>query len=439
VNPLRRTPRWPLVLLPALLAGLVLLLVVGGTSASQAGLPSTITFEPAIATLVAQVTTPTLAYEVAGLSGERSVSVAGSLYTITTRNSYQSEAISMATRYAYEQFAGLGLAVTYHDYVWSGNHWRNVAAEKPGVVDPGEIYLITAHLDDKPDGSLAPGADDNGSGSAAVLLAARLLAARHFAYTVRFVLFTGEEQGLHGSAAYAAECLARGEDIQGVVNLDMIGFNTGQPVYDAYARSGSAPGASESRQLAEVFSDVVGTYSLALVPRHIYTDVYPLRNGSDQWSFLSQGYPAILVIEDYAGHDFTPYYHSTGDTLSTLDLDYCADLTRAGVATLAHLGQLLSGGHVSGTVRALDTGHALSATIIVPAPAYGYTFTVPTGAGGAYSLSLPVGGYTLTVTSPGYYATPITGVWVITDAVTVQDVALAPWPRWYLPVVLRGD
>jgi Zn-dependent M28 family amino/carboxypeptidase len=256
---------------------------------------------------------------------------------------------------------------------------------------------------------------------------------------VRFVLFTGEEQGLRGSAAYAAECKARGEDIRGVVNLDMIGFNTGDPVYDTYALSGSGPGASESRQLAEVFSDVVGIYGLDLLPHPIYTNTYPLVGGSDQWSFLSQGYPAILVIEDYAGHDFTPYYHSISDTLSTLNLDYYADLTRAAVATLAHLGRLLPGGHVSGTVRALDTSLPLSgATVAALTPVYSATFTALSGAGGVYSLPLPVGGYTLTVTSPGYYATTVTGVWVITDAVTVQDVALAPWPRWYLPFILKA-
>jgi hypothetical protein len=51
-----------------------------------------------------------------------------------------------------------------------------------------------------------------------------------------------------------------------------------------------------------------------------------------------------------------------------------------------------------------------------------------------------VGGYTLTVGPPfGYYSMTITGVWVITDGVTVQDVALAPWPRWYLPLVLKAS
>jgi hypothetical protein len=437
-SPLHWTSRPLRVILPTLLASLTLLSVLGGiSSAAPVDLPESIAHDQVVAAIISQVATQTLEYELAGLTGERPVIVAGSLYTIATRNSYQTEAISMATRYAYEQFAGLGLVVTYHNYVWSGHQLRNVVAEKPGSVDPDEIYLITAHVDDLPEGSLAPGADDNGSGSVAVLMAARLLVPHRFAHTVRFVLFTGEEQGLRGSDVYAAYCQAHGENIRGVVNLDMIGYNTGEPVFDAYARSGSDPAAPESRQLANIYSDVVGIYDLDLVPRRIDINAYPLAWGSDQWSFLRRGYPAILVIEDYAGGDFTPHYHKTSDRLDTLDLKFFRDLTRAAVATIAHLGRPLPGGHLSGTVRALDTGQPLSATVGAFAPTYRYTFTAPTSAGGVYTLPLPVGGYTLTVWTPsGYYPTTITSVHIVTDTVNVQDVALEPWARLYLPWIL---
>jgi hypothetical protein len=322
-------------ILPMLLAGLILLLVLGGiASAAPTDPPGTISFDQAIATIISRVTTPTLEYELAGLTGERPVTVAGSLYTITTRNSCQTEPISMATRYAYEQFAALGLAVTYHDYVWNGQPLRNVVAEKPGLVDPAELYLITAHVDDLPEGPRAPGADDNGSGSVAVLVAARLLAPHDFAHTIRFVLFTGEEQGLRGSAAYAADCRARAENIRGVVNLDMIAYNSDEaPVIDLYASSDVAG----SLELTRIFSEAVGAYGLDLVPdRFARPYGYPIQC-SDQWSFLVQDYPAFLAIEDM--DDFTPHYHSVSDTLSTLDLAYYADFTRAAIATVAHLGR----------------------------------------------------------------------------------------------------
>jgi hypothetical protein len=424
------------VILSSLLACLSALLVLEGLSV---GAPprASIVHDQDIANIISQITTQTLAYELAGLTGERPVTIAGSLYTIATRNSYQTEAISMATRYVYEQLAADGLGVAYHHYVWDGNHWRNVAAEKPGAVDPDEIYLITAHVDDRPEGALAPGADDNGSGSIAVLMAARLLESHHFAHTLRFVLFTGEEYGLRGSAAYAADCAARGENIEGVLNLDMIGYNTGEPVFDVYARSGTEPGASESRQLADVISDVVGVYDLDLVPSRIDYDKYPLKYGSDQWSFLDQGYPAILVIEDW--DDFTPYYHKTSDRLSTLDLDYYADTTRAAIAAIAHLGQLLPEGHLSGTVHALDTGHPLSDTTVVAfCPAYQDVFTTVTDVNGAFFSTLPVGSYTITVRPPPprYRSAVVTDVLVITDTVAVRDIVLEPWPHlFYLPLI----
>jgi hypothetical protein len=347
----------------------------------------------------------------------------------------------MATRYAYEQLAVTGLTVTYQDYEYAGYPLRNVIAEKTGVVDPDQIYIIAAHMDAMPPGLLAPGADDNGSGSIAVLMAARLLAPHPLAYTVRFVLFTGEEQGLHGSDAYAGACAALGEDIRGVVNLDMIGYNTGEPVYDAYARSGIKPGAPESRQLADLFGDVVDAYALDLIPRRIDMDAYPLQNGSDQWSFLKRGYPAFLVIEDYAGHDFTPFYHTVSDTLSTINLDYYADLTRASIATVAHLGQLLPGRQYSGAVTDLETGYPLSgATVAVIVPTYAYTFTASTDASGTYSLPLPTGSYVITfsATYQHYYPDVITALIGVTPTIAVQDFALKPWPRLYLPVIIAN-
>jgi hypothetical protein len=419
-------------ILPVLLAGLALLIFSFTTAAAApASLPETVVYNPIVADIIAQVTTPTLAYELAGLTGERPVTVAGTAYTITTRNLLETESLLMATRYVYEQFSETGLDVTYHEYEWGDYRWRNVVAEKRGLVDAGEIYLITAHLDDMPEGPLAPGADDNASGSVAVMMAARLLATHSFAYTVRFVLFTGEEYGLLGSDAYAADCAARGERIRGAINLDMIGYNIGRPVYDVYALSGDDPGAPESRHLAELFSDVTALYDLDLVPRSMAIDFYPLVGGSDQWSFLDRGYPAILVSENFSGGEFNPHYHQISDTLSILDLDYCADLTRASIATMAHLAQVLPSddvGRLSGVVYDRATDQPISDTTVAAFwPTYHYTFTALTDAGGIYSMSLPAGGYALAALPPypEYYPAAVTVTIAVGGAVT-QNLALEP-------------
>ncbi len=325
------SPRLAQVVAAALLAGLVLLLFAAGLSQAATTSYPVVAYNPTIAGILSQVTTQTLSTDLAGLTGERPVLVGGTLYTITTRNSYETGVIT-ATQYAYEQLEALGLDVSYHEYTYGSYHWRNVVGEKPGQDDPDQIYLITAHIDDMPSGSIAPGADDNGSGSVAVLTAARLLASYDFDYTLRFVLFTGEEQGLLGSAAYAADAYAQGDDIRGVVNLDMIAYNS-DDVWgiDLWGKTDMI----ESLELTDLFAQVITEYSLGLAPERL--DVpsgFPLQN-SDQWYFLTHGYPAILAIEDWDDH--TIHYHEVSDTLSTLDLDYYADFTRAAVATIAHL------------------------------------------------------------------------------------------------------
>jgi len=389
-------------------------------------------YDPIVAEIITWVNTPTLAYDLAGLTGERPVVVAGSLYTIATRNSYQTEAISMATRYVYEQFASFGLPVAYHDYTYNTYHWRNVIAEKSGVISPSRIYVLTAHVDNMPEGALAPGADDNGSGSVAVLTAARLLAPYHFTHTLRFILFTGEEQGLRGSAAYAAECKARGEDVAGVINLDMIAYNsTYQPIIDLYAQTGM----TGSIELTHLFSNVIGVYELDLIPhRYDVSSGFPIQN-SDQWPFLQQGYPAFLAIEGL--DDMTPYYHTVGDTLETLDLAYYADYTRASIAAIVHLGGLLAG-ELAGAVHETDTGRPLEAVVEARASHHARPFTTSSTLTGAYTLSLPAGRYTVTVARPLYYPAVFTDVSLVAGTVTTHEAMLTPWPRLYLPVVIQA-
>jgi len=416
----------------------VLLLLIDATLAAAApsALPETIVYDPTVAAIIAQVTTPTLSHELAGLTGERLVSVGGISYTIATRNSFQATPIARATRYAREQLARTGLDVTYHHYDYSTHSLRNVVAEKPGLVDPDQIYMITAHIDDMPEGTLAPGADDNGSGSVAVLMAARLLAPYSFSYTIRFVLFTGEEQGLRGSDAYADDCYAAGDDIRGVVNLDMIAYNSTAkpaPIIDLCAYEG----VPDSLVLTRIFSDVIGVYDLDLIPERKTDDPFPIRY-SDQWRFLENGDPAILAIEDWDDH--TPHYHRTTDRLVTLDLDYYAASTQASIATIAHLAGLLPHGTLAGIVTAQEDGQPLAdITVYALTPEYAHTFTTRSAGGGAYALPLPADGVSVTTwaASPGYYAATPTDVWLTAGSVVTQDYALAHWPRFYLPLIVH--
>jgi hypothetical protein len=384
--------------------------------------------DPRVAVMMEQITASTLlAYERA-LTGEDAVIVGGELYTITTRHSYSGEPISRATRYAFEHFERLGLDVGFHSYTYSGHSLRNVVAERQGLRRPDEVYLITAHLDDMPPGPIAPGADDNASGSTAVLAAADLLRAIDFDCTLRFVLFTGEEQHLLGSAAYAADIAAAGDDVRGVLNLDMIGYNSDAlPIVDLHARSA----VFGSLDIAQTFSQVVGAYDLDLIPDILLNNY--LGDYSDNKSFWDRGYPAILAIED--SDDFTPHYHTIGDSLDTLDLDYYVEFVRAGIATFAHMG-CLSTGLLTGTVTSLNTGAPLPATVIASAldGAYG---TIAS-ADGQYTLTLPIFTFTVQANMPRYMPSAVTGVAILTEQSTVQHFALEPWPyEVFIPMVLK--
>lgn len=422
---------------PVLLAGLTLAICwVSVTTAARApaDLSGATSYNPLVADIISQVTTPTLEYELAGLTGERLVTVGGVSTTIASRWSLNPAAISMATQYAYEQLAATGLPVTYHNYTWGIYDLRNVVAEKPGQVDADQIYLITAHIDTIR--NEVPGADDDGSGCVTVLQAARLLASRHLAYTVRFVLFTGEEQYLRGSAAYAADCAARGEDIRGVVNLDMIAYNSDAVRAIDLGTDTSNP---ESIELAEVFSDTIGIYGLDLAP-HPFHDVRRVPC-SDDCSFTARGYPATLATEDW--DDFNPYYHTVSDRLAALDLDYYADLTQAAIATIAHLACPLPNddvGQLAGTVTDLETSQPLSGAVVAAFwPTYSYTFSTVTAADGTFTLPLPVANYTVTVTSRSHCAVTVTNVGIVTDTVTTLDSELAPWLRFYFPLIAHAD
>ncbi len=382
---------------------------------------------PRIAQMIDQVTTAQIYSMTGELSGEWPATVGGTPYTIATRHTYSGVPIQKATQYVHEHFTAAGLVAEYHQ--WNATTNPNVVGTLPGLSRPDDIVLLTAHVDSVPSGSLAPGADDNASGTVGVLLAAEILAQYEWDCTLRFVAFTGEEQGLLGSAAYATDAYNNGDNILGVLNLDMIAYDSDAfPIVDLHVRSGNAA----DRAIADLFADVVALYDLDLTP-HI---IQPGTDRSDHASFWNKGYPAILAIEDW--DDFTPYYHTVNDRLSTLNLAYYTEFVKAAVGTFAHMGCLAEDlGTLEGTVTDAGTGLPLTATVTATD---GTTlFSTTTGASGTYSLTLPVGTYTVTGETAyyGYAPALVAGVEILTDTVTPLDLALAPYPRHVVSGTVR--
>ena len=300
--------------------------------------------DPLIEEMMAQVDSATVYLYDGNLSGENQVTIGGQPYTINTRYSYSGTPIQKATQFVYEHFQNLGLEVEYHDYNWWGYDLRNVVATKPGLTNPDDIYIVCAHVDSRSEThqtslTNAPGADDNASGVTAVMIAADILSQYDFGCTIRFVAFTGEEQGLIGSYYYAQYAYYGGDDILGVLNLDMIAYDSdAQPIIELHAGTGAG-----SIAIANLFTDVVDTYDLNLVPEIITGGA---TDRSDHASFWIYGYDAILGIEDF--DDFNDQnYHTTNDQLSTLNILYFTEFVKASVGTIASmsspLGYVLEG------------------------------------------------------------------------------------------------
>ena len=374
---------------------LVLALLVPAVPAQAAPLPPALTVDPQVTAMLAQITSAAVSNYNRQLAGELPVTVDGSPYTITSRYTYSGVPIQKTTSFAAQHLQNLGLQVESQVWGSSGNPatYPNVIGEVPGLLEPEKIYMIGAHIDDVQN---TPGADDNASGSVAVLLAADILSQYSWGCTLRFAFWTGEEQGMNGSEAYAARARANGENILGYLNLDMIAYNT----------KNSAPGVDllyhpampDTYQMAQLFSDVVSAYELALQPE-IISD---LSGGSDHMSFLDQGYRSILVIEDQG--DFNPYYHQSGDRPANNNLPYFTDLVKASLAALVHdAGCLLPNG--VGTLSGMVTdpgGAAIPGALISVQDAQGKYYTAQTGPDGRYSRPVLAGAASVRVQAFGF-------------------------------------
>lgn len=256
--------------------------------------------------------------------------------TIRDLESFQSRyattsSLMAAANYLADAFRAIGLQTEYEDFTFTTSNLpaSNIVATLRGRTSPQDVLIIGAHYDSTSNQRplLAPGADDNASGTAAVVEAARVMAAVPFDFSVRFVAFSAEEQGLYGSRHHAERARAAGERIIGVINLDMIGYADRVPEdLDVLANPAS-------EWLAKRFAAAAETYA----PLPLGTGVNASVRSSDHAPFWDQGYSAVLGIEDLPLTN--PYYHQISDRFETLNMDFATAVTKAAVATAASLAQ----------------------------------------------------------------------------------------------------
>jgi hypothetical protein len=241
-----------------------------------------------------------------------------------------------AASYCAEHYGALGLPHEYQD--WSASHAPNVIATQLGALYPDDVYIIEGHLDDLPSTGAAPGADDNASGSVTVLEAAKVLACYGLKSTVKYLNVTGEEQGLLGSDAYADDAFLRGENVLGVINMDMNGWEgDGLPGPENLDINYNGP----SEWLGLKFAECAEKYGTGLAVDAFYC---PSLTASDHYPFWQKGWSAICGITDnegYCGHGGNyPYYHQSTDTIENCgDPSFFYAAVKASAATLAELAE----------------------------------------------------------------------------------------------------
>jgi len=247
------------------------------------------------------------------------------LQNFVTRNSYTQGCVN-AVNWAKNYMLNHGIDSVYFGYHTNGMA-PNVIGIKFGTSD--SYYVVSAHIDATAGfpwwgESIAPGADDDGSGSAGVLECARVLRNYEFKYTIYFILFTGEEQGLYGSEAFCWE--HQNAPIMGDIQLDMIGY------VDFLPESLDLISNQNSSWLMDSFEVYTQNYvpELKLIKTIDASFWY-----SDHSSFWDIGKSAILGIEDK--NPSNPYYHTKGDTIGAgfNNITFCTNVIKATVATVA--------------------------------------------------------------------------------------------------------
>ncbi len=245
---------------------------------------------------------------------------------------------------------------------------RNVVAIQRGTERPNEVVIVQGHIDSRVSDVMdftsdAPGANDDASGTALVIEAARILSGSTYPTTIIYALLSGEEQGLYGGQLLVDWVEEQGYTVKAVLNNDVVGNSCGSDGYcdaehvrvfsegpradltdairAAQRRNGGendSPGRNLSRWLDELAEQNAGGLDVRQIWR---TD--RMGRGGDQIPFLEKGYPAIrfsVAVEDYEHQhqdlrteDGVVY----GDTVAEMDFAYLAKVTQLNVRALDRL------------------------------------------------------------------------------------------------------
>jgi Tol biopolymer transport system component len=195
----------------------------------------------------------------------------------------------------------------------------NVIAKLVGTVHPDVLYTVSSHFDSVERG---PGADDDTSGTAALLEAARVLAKRPQPATIHFAFFTGEEAGLLGSREYVRRAVDRGDKLVGALNNDMIGFANDQRLDNTIRYSND--GIRDIQHAAAFLFTNLITYDAKYYRSTDAAAYY------EAYGDIVGGIGSYPILGN-------PHYHQTHDQLETINHQLVAEVSKTTIATLIKL------------------------------------------------------------------------------------------------------
>lgn len=240
--------------------------------------------------------------------------------------------LTLVEDYIEKEFKDLGLEVENDRFFYSGKHYRNIIARVRSALS-APLIILGAHFDSVPG---SPGADDNASGVAVLLEAARILSGLRVRYPVVFCAFNLEELNMIGSTHFAKRLKSHGLKVAAMVSLEMLGYTdsrTGSQKYpvglswfypergDFIAIIGNWRSASLLKSFAGAMRQIAGlpVETLTVLGNGF---LVPQVRLSDHAPFWDLGYSALLLTDTAFMRN--PHYHTSSDTIDTLDLEFMA-------------------------------------------------------------------------------------------------------------------
>jgi len=284
----------------------------------------------------------------ASVSQQQLIGYVQTLENFQTRNTYSevnnpAMGVGAARLWIQNEFLRVGngrLLVQADDFsVTQGGttyNQQNIVATLPGVGTYRGVLVLSAHYDSRTINpadarGFAPGANDNGSGIAALLEMARLLSSRTWNQTIVFVAFAAEEQGRFGSIHYVNEQRLNGTQFDGVINMDIVGGRPGIPQSIRLFTPGTDT--APTMQFARYLNYIGGLY-LPQFPITVIDVVDREGRFSDHITFLDAGVPAVRLTESQEDPN---RQHNARDTWDGIDFNYLTQVTQLSLAAAVNV------------------------------------------------------------------------------------------------------